>query len=132
MYCFYLDQLEQKIKEKINPDFKDRVSLQEESDVFVGYATTLSPSVVSFSESYIVRVISAAIQILTRELDAVCEPAFNEMKRTTWSTLSLVSGQSGYMDELIKAMEQFSDIVKPLIEQKKYLKNLFDKMSRYV
>jgi len=29
--------LEEKIKEKINPDFKDKVTLQNERDLFVRY-----------------------------------------------------------------------------------------------
>jgi len=29
--------LEEKIKEKINPNFKDKITLQDERDLFVGY-----------------------------------------------------------------------------------------------
>ncbi|CAL1706403.1 unnamed protein product [Somion occarium] len=106
-------ELEEKIREKINADFKERVSLQEECDIFVG-------------------VISSAIQVLVREFEAACDPAFINMSRTAWSTLDLVSGQSGYVDELTKAMEQVVDIIKPLIEQKKYLRNFFDKAASVV
>jgi hypothetical protein len=41
-----------------------------------------------------------------------------------------VSGQSPYTDELIKAAEQVVVVIKPLVEQKKYLKNFFDKACR--
>ncbi|KAI0075132.1 hypothetical protein K474DRAFT_1691959 [Panus rudis PR-1116 ss-1] len=113
-YCHYTAQeLEQKISEKIDPEFKEKVSLQEECDLFVS-------------------VVSSAIQVLAREFETACEPALNNMRRTTWSNLSLVSGQSAYVDELVQAMEQVSEMVKPLIEQKKYLRNYFDKVSGMV
>lgn len=54
------------------------------------------------------------------------------MARTTWSNLNQVSGQSPYTDELVNAVGQVIDLVKPLIEQKKYLRNLFDKACRCV
>ena len=51
------------------------------------------------------------------------------MSRLTWANLSLVSGNSPYVDDLVQAVEHVADIVKPLIDQKKYLKNLFDKVA---
>ncbi|KAK0462599.1 Vps53-like protein [Desarmillaria tabescens] len=74
-------ELEQKIREKINTEFKDRVSLQKECDLFVS-------------------AVSSAISVQLRELEVACDPAFTTM--------------------VIEA-------VKPRIEQKKYLRNLFDK-----
>ncbi|KAH8107895.1 Vps53-like protein [Cristinia sonorae] len=106
-------ELEEKIREKINPEFKEKISLQAERDLFLN-------------------VISAAIQVLIREFEAACEPAFNEMKRTAWATLNLVSGQSSYVDELVKAMDQVVDIIKPSIEQKKYQRNFFDKAASLI
>ena len=52
------------------------------------------------------------------------------MSRTSWSTVNQVSGQSPYADELVKAAEQVGVVIKPLIEQKKYLRNFFDKACR--
>lgn len=54
------------------------------------------------------------------------------MQRTAWATLSLVSGQSAYVGELVLAMEQVVEVIKPRVEQKKYLRNFFDKASRSV
>ncbi|KAJ3481813.1 hypothetical protein NLI96_g7407 [Meripilus lineatus] len=103
-------QLEEKIREKVADDFKPRVSFQEECDQFVS-------------------VISSAIQTLVREFEAACEAAFLNMQRTAWATLSLVSGQSSYVDELTLAIEQLFELIKPRIEQKKYLRNFLDKAS---
>ena len=44
--------------------------------------------------------------------------------------MNQVSGQSPYTDELVKSAEQLVVVIKPLVEQKKYLKNFFDKACR--
>jgi hypothetical protein len=75
-------------------------------------------------------VISMAINAQLREIDSACDPAFGTMSRTLWTNLNQVSGQSAYTDELVKAVEQVVELVKPLVEQKKYLRNLFDKTSK--
>jgi len=54
------------------------------------------------------------------------------MARTAWPTLNQVSGQSAYVAELVTAVESIMETIKPLIEQKKYLRNLFDKASSLV
>ena len=51
------------------------------------------------------------------------------MSRIPGSTLSLVSGNSPYIDDLIKAIDAVVDVVKPMIDQKKYLRNFFDKAA---
>jgi len=55
------------------------------------------------------------------------------MARTSWTTgRNQVSGESAYVGDLVKAIEQVVEIVKPLVEQKKYLRNFFDKACRYL
>lgn len=54
------------------------------------------------------------------------------MSRMSWEKLNQVTGQSSYVDDLARAVESFCDIIKPLIEQKKYLRNFFDKACRLV
>lgn len=67
---------------------------------------------------------------MLKELESACEPAFSAMARSPWSTQKLVSGQSAYVADLLSAIEQVMDTAKPLIEQKKYLRNFFDKAAR--
>ena len=52
------------------------------------------------------------------------------MQRSPWSTLSQVSGPSPYTEELIRAVEQVAEIIRATVEQKKYLRNFFDKACR--
>ncbi|KAF8800212.1 hypothetical protein BYT27DRAFT_7200395 [Phlegmacium glaucopus] len=101
-------ELQEKIREKINPEFKEKVDFQGECDLFVS-------------------AISTAINAILREFESNCDPSFVAMSKTSWSTVNQVSGQSPYADELVKAAEQLVAVIKPLIEQKKYLRNFFDK-----
>ncbi|KAH9935765.1 Vps53-like protein [Fomitopsis serialis] len=106
-------ELEENIRVKTDESYKERISLQEECDLFVS-------------------AISAAIQVILRELEAACDPACSTMSRTAWATQKSVSGQSPYVDDLARAVEQVVDTVKPLIEQKKYLRNFMDKAANVV
>lgn len=106
-------ELEENIKEKIQDGFKERVTLQAERDLFM-------------------TAISVSITTLLRELEAACEAAFTTMSRMSWEKLNQVTGQSSYVDDLARAIESFCDIIKPLIEQKKYLRNFFDKACSLV
>ena len=74
--------------------------------------------------------ISAAIGVMLRELESACEPHFTSLSRTPWATVKHVSGQSAYVQDLLNAVEQVAEVVKPLVEQKKYLRNFFDKAAR--
>ncbi|GJE92731.1 vacuolar protein sorting-associated protein 53 -like protein [Phanerochaete sordida] len=103
-------ELEEKIREKVSDTYKEKISFQEECDLFVS-------------------AVSAAILAILKELEGACEPAFTAMSRMSWSTLNLVSGNSPYVDDLIKAIENVVDVVKPMIDQKKYLRNFFDKAA---
>lgn len=76
--------------------------------------------------------ISTAIAILLREVENATDVFFTTMSRSNWSNLNQVSGQSHYVGDLVKAAEQAVENIKPLIEQKKYLRNFLDKVCRCV
>ncbi|KAJ4493762.1 Vps53-like protein [Lentinula edodes] len=101
-------ELEDKIRSHIDEEFKEKVSLQDERDLFVS-------------------AISAAIVVQLRELESACEPAFSSMSRSVWSNLNHVSGPSAYTAELVRTAEQIVEALKPTVEQKKYLRNFLDK-----
>ncbi|KAG2016360.1 hypothetical protein CC2G_009531 [Coprinopsis cinerea AmutBmut pab1-1] len=101
-------ELEEKIKEKIDADWKEKVSFQAERDLFVS-------------------TISTAIGVQLREFEVACDPPFITLGRTSWSSLNQVTGQSPYTDEFVKAAEQVVELIKPLVEQKKYMRNFLDK-----
>ncbi|KIY61936.1 hypothetical protein CYLTODRAFT_494967, partial [Cylindrobasidium torrendii FP15055 ss-10] len=106
-------ELEQRIKEKVDESFKDRITFQDEQEVFVGC-------------------VSAAISVYVRELESACEPHFGALGKLAWTTWAQVTGPTASTEELLRAIEQVVDVIKPGIEQKKYLRNLFDKVYNLI
>ncbi|KAI0829823.1 Vps53-like protein [Trametes gibbosa] len=106
-------ELEENIRAKCDDAFKQQITLQEECDLF-------------FSA------VSVAILVMVRELESACDSTLTTLSRTPWATIKHVSGQSAYIDPLVKAIEEVADTVKPLVEQKKYLRNFFDKAANAV
>ncbi|THH12677.1 hypothetical protein EW146_g7473, partial [Bondarzewia mesenterica] len=107
-YCQTTAQeLEEKLREKISAEYKTKISFQAECDLFISVA-------------------SGAIFILLRELEVACEPPLQTLTRTAWATQNeQVSGQSSFVDDLVRTLETVAETVKPLIEGKKYLRNFF-------
>ncbi|KAG8929172.1 Vacuolar protein sorting-associated protein 53 [Tulasnella sp. 417] len=103
-------ELEEKIKEKLSEEYREKVSLQAERDLFV-------------------RVISSCIIVLLRELESACEPAFSAMIKTQWGALDTVSGESPYVSDLVKGVDSVLEVIRSHIEQKKYLRNFYDKAA---
>ncbi|KZT29143.1 hypothetical protein NEOLEDRAFT_1056915 [Neolentinus lepideus HHB14362 ss-1] len=106
-------ELEETIREKVDKEYKDKMTFQVEQDIFVS-------------------VVSGSIGILLRELEAACEPAFATLTRTAWGAVSQVSGQSPYVTELVGGVESVVDTVRPMVEQKKYWRNFLDKASSLI
>ncbi|TDL24222.1 hypothetical protein BD410DRAFT_786323 [Rickenella mellea] len=103
-------ELEEKIQQKIQDDYKDKVSFQAERDLFIN-------------------VISNAIMVLLRELESACEGSFASMAKAARTNAEHVSGSSAYVGDLINSIDQVTDITRPLVEQKKYLRNFLDKAA---
>lgn len=124
-------KLEDKIKEKISEDYQEKVSLQTERDLFVRYVPGMALCRTGLETNMVPSVISSCIVVLLRELEAACEPAFASMIKTQWGALDTVSGESHYVSDLVKAVGSVLEAVRPHIEQKKYLRNFYDKAARY-
>ncbi|GAA5834429.1 hypothetical protein JCM3766R1_005209 [Sporobolomyces carnicolor] len=102
-------QLEETLKEKIDPEFQDRVSLEAEKELFTGS-------------------ISAALLAILRELELTVEAPFNAMSRSPWKDAEYVSSESEYVHELTKACVTVVGIVREGVEQKKYVRSTCDKI----
>lgn len=103
-------QLEEKIRDRIDRSFTEKISMQEELDAFLS-------------------VISVAIAQILRDLEQSIEPYFTTMTRTLWSSIQTVSGQMPYVLDLVNVVDGFVEGIKGSIEQKKYLRNFYDKAS---
>ncbi|KAK4054186.1 Vacuolar protein sorting-associated protein 53 [Microbotryomycetes sp. JL201] len=102
-------QLEERLQEKIDPEFKDKVSLEAEKDTF---ATT----------------ISAALLAIIRELELTIEAPFNQMLKSPWKDAEFVSSESAYVAELTRDIVTVVGVVRDGVEQKKYVRSVCDKV----
>lgn len=99
-YCYTTcNQLEEKIKGRLDKNLKQSVDLQSQADSFMGIA-------------------SAAIRGLVRKVEINLEPSWREMRNTPWSRLDAVSDHSPYVGELLsKTQATFSEILQFLHKQ---------------
>uniref|UniRef100_A0A8B9TPF7 Vacuolar protein sorting-associated protein 53 homolog n=1 Tax=Anas platyrhynchos TaxID=8839 RepID=A0A8B9TPF7_ANAPL len=78
-YCLATtQQLEEKLKEKVDASLVERINLTGETDTF---------SIV----------ISNSIQLLVQDLDAACDPALTAMSKMQWQNVEHVGDQSPYV-----------------------------------
>ncbi|CRK95527.1 CLUMA_CG008996, isoform A [Clunio marinus] len=87
-YCLEtIQQLEEKLKEKIDPTFANNVDLSDEKDVFH-------------------RVMGHCIQLLVQDLENLCESALVVMSKIQWQNISNVGDQSPYINTIISHFKQ--------------------------
>ncbi|PVI08258.1 vacuolar protein sorting-associated protein-like protein 53 [Periconia macrospinosa] len=113
-YCYMTcNQLEEKIKSRIEENLREKVDLQSQADAFMGIA-------------------SATVRFLVRKVELTCEPSWREMRNTPWSKLESVGDQSTYVAELLRHVkEQSGEILKVLHKQqyaRAFCDNLVDQM----
>ncbi|MBW0469863.1 hypothetical protein O181_009578 [Austropuccinia psidii MF-1] len=108
-YCAETSQqLQNKLQEKIHPELKVKVTLENEQDLFRSN-------------------ISSAISSLLKELETSCDSAFMSMLRAPWKDSEFVSAESAYIHNVISMVTIITDLVKKHAEQKKYVRSFCDK-----
>lgn len=114
-YCYQTtNQLEERIKSRIDEELREKVNLQSQADSFMGVA-------------------SAAIRYLVQRAEADCEPAWREMRNVAWSRMETVDDQSGYVSVLLhrikdRSMEILKHLHKPQYARA-YCDNLVDSLT---
>lgn len=118
-YCLEtVQQLEDKLKEKIDPTFVE-FDLGEEKDVFH-------------------RVISNCIQILVHDLESGCDCGLAVMSKVQWQNISNVGDQSEFVNLILREFRHFIPIVRDnLASSRKYytqfcLKFISSFIPRYI
>uniref|UniRef100_A0AAQ4RBR8 Vps53 N-terminal domain-containing protein n=1 Tax=Gasterosteus aculeatus aculeatus TaxID=481459 RepID=A0AAQ4RBR8_GASAC len=87
-YCLATtQQLEEKLKEKVDKLLVERINLTGEMDTFS-------------------TVISNSIQLLVQDLDAACDPALSAMSKMPWQSVEHVGDQSPYVTSIIMHIKQ--------------------------
>ncbi|NWY27956.1 VPS53 protein, partial [Pheucticus melanocephalus] len=102
-YCLATtQQLEEKLKEKVDTSLMERINLTGEMDTF---------SIV----------ISNSIQLLVQDLDAACDPALTAMSKMQWQNVEHVGDQSPYVTSVILHIKQNVPIIRDnLASTRKY------------
>ncbi|CAO1635403.1 unnamed protein product [Sympodiomycopsis kandeliae] len=108
-------QLEQKLSEKIHEDFKQVVTLEQEREGFLA-------------------VVSATVQVFTRETEFSLDTGFHKMMRPTipWSQVVEVHGKSEYTDDLASGLEAVAVIIRQDVQNKRYVRSWCDKVVNIV
>ncbi|XP_029467279.1 vacuolar protein sorting-associated protein 53 homolog isoform X2 [Rhinatrema bivittatum] len=102
-YCLATtQQLEEKLKEKVDMSLVERINLTGEMDTFS-------------------TVISNSIQLLVQDLDAACDPALTAMSKMQWQNVEHVGDQSPYVTSIIMHIKQNVPIIRDnLASTRKY------------
>ncbi|KAM8974951.1 vacuolar protein sorting-associated protein 53 homolog isoform 2-T2 [Pelodytes ibericus] len=102
-YCLATtQQLEEKLKEKVDITLTDRIKLTGEMDTFS-------------------TVISNSIQLLVQDLDSACDPALTAMSKMQWQNVEHVGDQSPYVTSIILHVKQNVPIIRDnLASTRKY------------
>uniref|UniRef100_A0A481CED0 Vacuolar protein sorting-associated protein 53 homolog n=2 Tax=Sus scrofa TaxID=9823 RepID=A0A481CED0_PIG len=102
-YCLATtQQLEEKLKEKVDVSLIERINLSGEMDTFS-------------------TVISSSIQLLVQDLDAACDPALTAMSKMQWQNVEHVGDQSPYVTSVILHIKQNVPIIRDnLASTRKY------------
>ncbi|GIZ43440.1 hypothetical protein CKM354_000666800 [Cercospora kikuchii] len=109
-YCYTTtNQLEEKIKSRIDEDLRDKVDLQAQADTFMGVA-------------------SASIRALVHKAEAECEPAWREMRSIQWAKMESVGDQSSYVSSLLARVKDRSKDTLRLLHKPQYARAYCDNL----
>ena len=116
------DQRQDRCRVQRKPVFPDRAGL-------LHWVPNNCNSIVTEVNVILYSVIASAILVQLRELEAAVEPSFDIMMKTSWAAIENVSGPSQYVGDVVASIEAIANIINPLVEQKKYLRNFYDKAA---
>ncbi|XP_076254761.1 vacuolar protein sorting 53 [Rhynchophorus ferrugineus] len=102
-YCLETtQQLQDKLKEKIDPTLADQIDLSKEQDQFH-------------------KVISNCIQLLVQDLENACEPSLTAMSKIPWQNIDAVGDQSPYITSITTHLKTTIPIIRDnLAHSRKY------------
>ncbi|THC93914.1 hypothetical protein EYZ11_006596 [Aspergillus tanneri] len=113
-YCYTTcNQLEEKIKGRLDKNLKQSVDLQSQADSFMGIA-------------------SAAVRGLVRQVEIDLEPCWREMRNTPWNRLEAVNDQSSYVGELLSKTQTRSSEILLLLHKQQYARAFSDHLVELI
>ena len=109
-YCYNTSvQLEEKIKVRIDPEFKSNIDLQSQGEAFMGIA-------------------AATVRALVRRVEVEIDPSWREMRNVNWSKMENVSDQSSYISELIRKLKSRAGEILGMLHKQQYARAFCDNL----
>ena len=109
-YCYNTsNQLEEKIKARVDQDLKVNVDLQSQADAFMGIA-------------------SATVRALVRRVEVDIEPTWREMRNTGWSKMESVGDQSSYVGEMLSKIKTRAAEILGMVAKQQYARAFCDNL----
>ncbi|KAK3115538.1 Vacuolar protein sorting-associated protein 53 [Teratosphaeriaceae sp. CCFEE 6253] len=109
-YCFTTtNQLEEKIRSRIDEELRDKIDMQSQADAFMGVA-------------------SAAVRALVHKTEIDCEPAWREMRAVPWSRMDTVGDQSSYVAVLVQRVRDRSREILRCLHKPQYARAYCDNL----
>ncbi|KIV90525.1 hypothetical protein PV10_07822 [Exophiala mesophila] len=113
-YCFNTsNSLEEKIKSRIDENFKNQVDLQSQADAFMGIA-------------------SAAVRGLVRRVEVDLEPSWREMRNISWSKIESCEDKSSFIAGLQSRIKERSAEILAMLHKQQYARAFADNLVELV
>lgn len=109
-YCYNTsNQLEEKIKTRIDGQYRDQVDLQSQADAFMGIA-------------------SAAVRGLVRRVEVDLEPSWREMKNTAFGKIESCENNSSYIPALQNKIKERTTSIMQSLHKPQYARAFADNL----
>lgn len=109
-YCYTTcNQLEEKIKSRVDENLKQGIDLQSQADSFMGIA-------------------SASVRSLVRGVEVDLEPWWREMRNIPWNKIESVGDQSSYVAELVSNVKSRSEEILQMLHKQQYARAFADNL----
>ncbi|EEH19110.2 hypothetical protein PABG_01429 [Paracoccidioides brasiliensis Pb03] len=113
-YCYSTcNQLEEKIKSRIDESFKQNIDLQNQADAFMGVA-------------------SSTVRGLVRIVEVELEPSWKEMRNKSWNRLETVSDQSSFVAILLSSAKSKSKEILEMLHKQQYARAFADNLVEHL
>lgn len=107
-YCYNTStQLEERIKSRIDAEFRDQVDLQSQADSFMGIA-------------------SATVRALVRKVEVAIEPSLREMRNVGWGKMEKTGDESPYVMEMLSQIRSRAAEILGMLHKSQYQRAFCD------
>lgn len=107
-YCYATcNQLEEKIKVRIDEDQRDKVDLQNSADAFMAIA-------------------GLAVRAMVKKVEFEIEPLWREMRNMPWGRLESVGDSSTYMSEMLRVVREKAGEILKYLQKPQYARTFCD------